>query len=243
MYVELTSWARVGTGRIWFQKGIDKGNGDNEYCGVGLAEVKYNYVCEQLTTKRFSDISADGLLFGADEPKVGSFSCLIEGSFAYLWGEYQGNIILARTCQYMPTSRSLYTFWNGIDYVPNYTTAAPISGFDGIPQGQIVRSHLFSKRKEYVFVGVSKYCDSQIRLGAAEHLEGPWEVWPVCMTKPIDQPNGFRYCMYPHLFASHTRKAELMVTWSEQWPGGVVAGKVKFLTEEEVCEEKCELIG
>ena len=123
----------------------------------------------------------------------------------------------------------------------DYTSAAPMSAFDDIPQGAIIRSNLFGKHKEYAFVGVSKWCDSLIRVGAAGGLEGPWEIWPVAMTQGINKTDGFRYCIYPHLFASYTRNAELMVTWSEQWPGGVIAGRVKFLTKEQVCEE-CELI-
>ena len=64
----------------------------------------------------------------------------------------------------------------------------------------------------------------------------------MAMTQGINKTDRFRYCIYPHLFASHTRNAELMVTWSEQWPGGVIAGRVEFLTEEQVCDEECELI-
>ncbi|KAK3173792.1 hypothetical protein OEA41_007124 [Lepraria neglecta] len=211
-------------------------------CGIGLAEIHYNHACERLTIKRFDGTLDNGLLFGANEPKVGSFSTLIEGPFAYLWGEYNGHIILARTCQQEPSTRDLYEFWNGTDYVKDYTSAGPMSAFDDIPKGAIIRSNLFGKHKKYVFVGVSKWCDSLIRVGAAEGSEGPWEIWPVAMTQGINKTDGFRYCIYPHMFASHTRNAELMVTWSEQWPGGVFAGRVKFLTEELVCEEECELI-
>jgi hypothetical protein len=240
--LELIPSFLAGTGRIWFEKGTISSGGDNEYCGIGLAIIHYNHTCERLTTQRLEGTLDNGLFFGAKEPKVGSFSTLIEGPFAYLWGEYNGHIVLARTRQEESSIRDLYGFWNGTDYVTDFTGAAPISAFDEIPQGQIFRSDLFGKQKRYVFVGVSKWCDSLIRVGAAERLEGPWEVWPVAMTQGINITNGFRYCIYPHLFASHTRNAELLVTWSEQWPGGVIAGKVNFLTEEQACEEECELI-
>ena len=231
----------AGTGRIWFEKGIDHGNGNNEYCGIGIAEIRYIEHCERFITRRFDELWPDGLIFGANEPKVGSLSTIIEGEYVYLYSEYKGNTILARAWSPMTTSRNLYRFWDGQDFVEDYNAAVPIPAFQDIPQGAVVRSHLFGRKKNYIFVGVDKWLDSKIQVGAAETLEGPWEVWPVALTQGIHIEDGFRYCIYPHLFASHTRNGELLVTWSEQWPGGVIAGKLQFQTSEEECEEQCEL--
>lgn len=233
------TYGSVESGRAWFEKGIDHGNGNNEYIGIGLAEVNYHEYCSQMIVKRFDEMCPSGLLYGPNEPKVGSLSALIEGDYVYLFSEYKGNTILARAWSPMTSSRNLYRFWNGQDYVEDYDEAVPIAAFQDFPQGAVVRSNLFGKHKHYVFVGVSKWADSQIQVGAAEKLEGPWEVFPVALTQGIGKTDGFRYCIYPHLFASHTGKAELMVTWSEQYPGGVIAGKVHFQTGEEVCEEEC----
>ena len=207
-----------------------------------MAEIRYIEFCERIITRRFDDMWPNGLMFEANEPKVGSLSSIVEGDYVYLYSEYRGNTILARAWSPMTTSRNLYRYWDGQDYVEDYDAAVPLAAFQDLPQGAVVRSNFFGKQKKYVFVGVSKWADSKIQVGAAETLEGPWEVWPVGLTEGIDKKDGFRYCIYPHLFASRTHKAEMMVTWSEQWPGGVVAGKVHFQTNEEECTEDCELI-
>ena len=150
----------AGTGRIWFEKGIDHGNGNNEYCGIGIAEIKYSDFCEKINTKRFDEMWPTGLIFGPSEPKVGSLSSIVEGEYVYLYSEYKGNTILARAWSPMTTARNLYRFWNGQDYVEDYDAAVPIPAFQDIPQGAVVRSCLFGKTKQYLFVGVSKWVDS-----------------------------------------------------------------------------------
>ena len=122
-------------------------------------------------------------------------------------------------------NRASYRFWNGEEYVQNCDEAVAV--FKGIPQGAIIRSDLFGKERPWVLIGVDKWADSEVQMGTAPKLGGPWEIEPVCEAKGIDQDKGWRYCIYPHTWALRS-KDELMVTWSEQWPGGVVAAKLKF---------------
>jgi hypothetical protein len=170
------------------------------------------------------------LVFGPDEPRIGSFSTLVHGQFVYLWSNYKSNIILARTHRSVTVLPGAYMYWSGNDWVPDYNEALHIQEIHnaGIVQGGIVRSSLFGEKKPFVFIGVNKFADSKIQLGVAERIEGPWEVQTIGVATGINEKDGFRYCIYPHLWASDTKKGELMVTWSEQCPGGVIAAKITF---------------
>ena len=55
-----------------------------------------------------------------------------------------------------------------------------------------------------------------------------WTLTRLCTASGIDRPIGFMYCMYPHPWAFNEEEGELLVTWSENWPGGVVGAKVKL---------------
>ena len=182
-----------------------------------------------------------GMLFGPDEPRIGSLSTLVHGSFVYLWSLYKDKLILGRTPRCITTWTSAYTFWTGSDWVSNYTEAAPIDSMNDakIAQGGVFYSEsLFGCSSPFIFVGVNGYADSKIQVGVAEKVEGPWEIFPVGTATCIDRKDGFQYCIYPHTWASDEQNGELMVTWCEQWPGGVIAAKLKFQTVE---EEKTEL--
>jgi len=91
-----------------------------------------------------------------------------------------------------------------------------------------VRSTLFGSSKPFVFVGNNGWGDSNVVIGASASLEGPWETQTVCRAEGINYKKTMMYCMYPHLWASKVEEGELMVTWSEQWPGGVVAAELKL---------------
>ena len=134
-------------------------------------------------------------------------------------------MILARVVKCAASYRSLYQFWDGNKYVSDWAYAVPL--FKDVPQGAIVRSELFGKEKPWVLVGVSKWADSKVRIGAASKLEGPWDIVPTWEVTGIEKDDSYKYCIYPHDWAQVARD-ELMVTWSEQWPGGVIAAKLRF---------------
>lgn len=67
-----------------------------------------------------------------------------------------------------------------------------------------------------------------VQIGAAERLEGPFDLTPICKATGINHDEKPKYCMYPHIFASNIPKRELVITWSEHPPGGVIAAKLKF---------------
>ena len=50
----------------------------------------------------------------------------------------------------------------------------------------------------------------------------------VCTGRGIDVPDKYIYCVYPHPWVFGDNNGELFVTWSEQWPGGVIGAKIKF---------------
>ena len=210
-----------GTGRVWYQKSIDHGSNNLEYIGTGLVKVTH-VPHRQPRVERM-----EGLLFGPDEPRNGTFSTIIEDKFCYLYGDKgDDNIILARIHKDHQVEYAAYEYWDGKKYVADWHEATTV--FEGFGQGKVVRTHLFGAKKPFVFVGVTKYGDSKVMLGASERLEGPWSLTPIADATGIDVPGGFRYCMYPQIWASDVAKSELTVTWSEQWPGGVILARLKL---------------
>ena len=219
-----------GTGRLWYQKSIDKGNGNLEYMGTGVAKViKALTPWQQPFVQRMTH-----LLFGPEEPRMGTFTAIADGDFIYLYGDRpDGKIILARvyTGPYnSPLGQEKgHLYWDGSDWVQDWHSAAVV--IEGMQQGAIVRSKLFGEERPFMFVGTSKWADSKVIMGASAKLEGPWKLEPVCQVDGIKEPRStgkWMYCIYPQLWASDEEKAELMVTWSEQYPGGVIAAKIKL---------------
>ena len=219
-----------GSGRLWYQKSVDHGCGNLEYYGTGVAKIIESYSLDQQPTVE----RMDTLVFGPDEPRMGTFTAIAEGDFIYLYGDRSdGKIILARVYNGDQEShleeKAAHYYWNGTDWTQDWHTAAPV--IEGMQQGAIIQSHLFGPDKPFVFVGTSKWADSKVFMGASANLHGPWEIAPVCEVDGIKAPKGegkWMYCIYPHVWARGGDKAELLVTWSEMWPGGVVAARVKL---------------
>ena len=226
-----------GTGRVWYQKSVDNGGGDLTYIGTGMAKIVASiaYNRQPIVQRILVEPERDhDTVFAHDEPRMGTFSAIAHGDHIYLFGDRpDGKIILARVSS-LDLDRDLaqrqsYRFWNGADWVPEWESAAVV--IEGMQQGAIVRSKLFGDDRPFLFVGTSKGADSQVYMGASATLEGPWEMNPVCKAEGINEQTSkgkWMYCIYPQLWASDEEKAELMLTWSEQCPGGVVAAKIKL---------------
>lgn len=210
-----------GLGWIWYEKGQEYADKGNEPCGVGVARVDIDLASGKLHTVR-----TETLMFGVSEPRVGGFSSVIHGDYIYLWGHHGKDVVLARVPKDSPWQRDTYTFWDGEGYVPWWQAAVPV--LKDVQHGAVIKSSLFGKDRPWVFIGCSKWLDSKIMIGASADLEGPWELIPLCKATGIDYPDTVMYCMYPHQWAFAEEDGELMVTWSEQWPGNVVAAKLKF---------------
>ena len=102
-------------GVVWFQKLVKHENGNEDYCGVGQARLT-TYSDGKIVVQRRSR-----LLFGPNEPKMGSFSTLFHKGHVYLWGDRpDGQIILARVDQYETSHCNEYEYWNGSDWVPRW---------------------------------------------------------------------------------------------------------------------------
>ena len=235
----MTFWGFGGVAQMyedvglhWFQKRVeyDDDGRDAEYKGVGLAKINLDKECSTYVTER-----RPVWLFGPDEPRIGSFSCLVIEPYFYLWGDKDWDIILSRVPINYAEERKCYQFWDGKRWVDDWQKAVPV--FKDMQSGQIFFSPLFGLDRPWVFVGCNRWADNQIQLGASEKVEGPWELFPVAETRNLEGPEEFRYCVYPHPWAFDQSKGELMVTWSEQWPGGVIAGRLKFATIDGYDEE------
>ena len=215
----------VITGVVWFQKVIQYENGEEDYCGVAQA---------WLTTKSDGKIIVQRLpqcLFGPNEPRIGSFSTLYYKGYVYLWSHRPDRqIILARVDQYGTGLHDRYKYWSGKDWVRLWHDAIPV--LHDVENGAIIHTDLFGKDKPFVFVGANNETDSMVQMGAATEVQGPFDLTAICIATGIDHDKKYKYCIYPHLFASNISKRELVVTWSEHWPGGVIAAKLKFKIDE-----------
>ncbi|MCJ1370988.1 hypothetical protein MMC20_002203 [Loxospora ochrophaea] len=228
--VRVTLWpfggiveTQPGWGWAWFEKGVvHSPDGRNEPCGIGIAQIRM----DQSSGNVIRVNRGPGLIFEKEEPRFGGFSSCLEGNYIYLWGHHDNNILLARVRRDRPIARSHYEYWNGREYVKNWELAVPV--LQDVQQGAVVKSTLFGPDLPWVFVGCTRFADSKVMMGAAARLEGPWELTAVCQASGIDYPNGYMYCMYPHVWAFEEEKGELMVTWSEPYPGNVIAAKLKL---------------
>ncbi|MCJ1464585.1 hypothetical protein MMC07_003198 [Pseudocyphellaria aurata] len=210
-------------GFIWYEKMVIYANDHRNYHGVGIARIsKAKNDDSQLGVFRL-----DSMLFGTDEPRMGTFSALYHENFIYLWGEFKNQILLARVHKFFPTSRHGYRFWNGRAYVPDWKEAIPI--FHDIQNGSFFRTSLFGPDRPWCFVGNNRFRDSIMMMGAEASLEGPWTLTPLFQAEGIRYLDDFRFGMQGHPWAYDGRKGELLVTWCETWPGAVIGAKVKLL--------------
>ncbi|KAI4246424.1 MAG: hypothetical protein LQ352_006400, partial [Teloschistes flavicans] len=216
-----------GIGWCYYQKHVvHPPHGVSELIGVGLARIAVNRSGGrgELSAARMPD-----LMFELEHrhPLFGSFSTLLVNNVVYLWGQIDAEVFLARVPKDDCQSRHKYTFWNGKEYVDDIAKAAPV--LQDFQQGQFFQSPLFGPQLPWVFVGVTKYGDSMVMMGAASRVEGPWDVRPVYHAYGLKVPEGYRYCVYPHPLLSS--KGRVVVSWSEHWPGGVIAAELKLTTE------------
>lgn len=220
-------------GVVWFQKLIKYENGEESYCGVGQARLS-TYSDSRILVERL-----DRLLFRPNEPRIGSFCTLLHRGHVYLWGHrLDGEIILARVEQYETALRDRYEYWSGCDWVPHWHDAVPV--LHDVQHGGIINTNMFGRDKPFVFVGVNKRADSMVQIGAAAEVQGPFHLTAVCKATGIDHDEKYKYCIYPHLFASNVPKRELIITWSEHSPGGVIAAKLKFKIDEVAAVKEAE---
>ena len=107
---------------VWFQYVIEHAEGGEEYRGVGQARLT-TYADGELIVSR-----QKGLLFGKDDPSVGSFSTLYYKCWVYLWSHrVGGQIILARVNHLDTHLCERYEYWDGDDWVPHWQDGSYIS--------------------------------------------------------------------------------------------------------------------
>ena len=191
------------------------------HCGTDITEVVVNGTPRDLYTIRH-----DVLLFTQDEPRFGGFPTILEGEFIYLFGYHRIGVFLARVPKNVPWLRAAYTFWDGISYVPQLGEAVPV--FRDLADGSVNKSRFFGAAKPWTLVGRSESQNNIVMAGTAETLEGPWELTEICEARGFDDPNSNIYCVYPHHWAFEAAHGELLVTWSEEWPGEVVSARLTF---------------
>ncbi|KAI9759893.1 MAG: hypothetical protein M4579_002018 [Chaenotheca gracillima] len=227
----------VGLGWCWYQESemvdgllsarVYLDQTSNRYLGTRLAQVIWSQFDDMPHAAPIEDV-----YFGPDEPRLGTFGTLTEDGYIYLWGHYDDAVVLGRVGSRVADRREMYEVWDGIGYTPDLTRAEVV--MNHMQHGAFWRSNMFrpGDDREYVFVGVRSWADSKILMGTAPRVEGPWDLRELCTAEPIDFPSPFLYCVFPHPWAFKDEDGELMVTWSEHRPGGVVAAKLTLEMEE-----------
>jgi len=203
-----------GVGWTYYQNEEEYG-GASQPRGTGLTMVSIRVATGEIVALRASG----DLLFGPEEPRVGSLSSILEGDYLYSWGHYGTGVLLARVPRRKPFDRRAHTFWNGDEYVEDWRAAKAV--MVDVQEGAVMKSKLFGAGKEWVFVGGSQWAEGRVMVGAAASIEGPWEMTEVCARAGVD-------CIYPHQWVYEEMNGELMVSWREGRPGRVLAGKLKL---------------
>ncbi|KAH0559281.1 hypothetical protein GP486_004205 [Trichoglossum hirsutum] len=176
-----------------------------------------------------------------DEIHWGAFSALLDDDgYIYLYGNLNFEIYIGRVRARHPEAkgayaRSAYEYFDGEKFGKDLSRVKPI--MSGYAQGGVFKSRLFhpSRNANYLFVGCNNFADSKIIMGWASTPQGPWEFTHIADAVDVGGPKGYKYTMYPHTWAFEESQGELMVTWSEHWPGGVVAAKLVFEMEDKSC--------
>ncbi|KAL8826685.1 MAG: hypothetical protein Q9191_003648 [Dirinaria sp. TL-2023a] len=219
-----------GVGWLWFEKSVYRGDNEVKYYGVCVARVSVEQSSGRLNVVRITgsilqNPGADDMIFFEHEPRIGAFSTLVEGNFIYLWGTHKQAVVLARVPLNSPHVRNEYRYWDGFEYVEDIERVKPF--MRGMQQGAIFKSSLFGRDKPWVAVGCTCWKDSQVMLGAAESLEGPWHLTHIYHAFG-KEAGGNRYCIYPHPWIFEAEKGQLAISWSEHWPGNVIMTRFNF---------------
>ena len=132
---------------VWFQYVIVHAEGEEEYRGVGQARLT-TYSNGEIIVSRYK-----GLVFGEDDPSVGSFSTLYYKSRVYLWSHrVGGQIILARVHPLHTHLCEKYEFWDGTHWVPDWQDGSYLSKSSLLVEDQdLSRKTCYGSKRKYCF--------------------------------------------------------------------------------------------
>ncbi|PGH32242.1 hypothetical protein GX50_04973 [[Emmonsia] crescens] len=216
-----------GKGCVWFQKLIrEKKDGitiRSYYQGTGVAPVKVDGVTGELLNKR---VCGETLLFKRHEPAFGTFCSAVDNQWYYLWGRYCADIYLARVSLLHPFEREYYQFWNGYSFTGDITMISPV--LTGYAHGTIYKTKLFGHTYEWAFVGSTDWEDCAVMMGAAKDPQGPFEITQIASGEKLHESGTFADCVYAHPWALKESLGEVLVSWREKWPGGIIGAKFQF---------------
>lgn len=109
-------------GVVLYQASIEYANGVVNYVGVARALLT-TYADGRIVVDRRPE-----LVFGPDEPRIGSLSSLYYKRYVYFWSHRgDGQIILARVPCLWTGERSQYTYWSGSAWTPTWQDGSYIS--------------------------------------------------------------------------------------------------------------------
>lgn len=191
-------------------------------------------------------------------PQWGNVATILEGDYIYLYGTYhrehrcrsnarqrarnaagfENNPVFV--CRVPHAEKSYlfperYTYWDGGNFSASVSGSRDIHlepVFFNIATGTIFHTTLFTSTREglFVIVGCDGSGDGKVRFKIAEKPWGPWrgEGWLLDLKPENRGFEGAKSCVYAHIWASDLERGEIVLTWSEPWPGGVEMVRIGF---------------
>ncbi|CUS14601.1 unnamed protein product [Tuber aestivum] len=104
-----------------------------------------------------------------------------------------------------------------------------------VQSGTIMHSQLFSEQGHFIFIGCElgggENKEVVIKMRLADEPMGPWfgEASLFNLNKVNRGNNGVKFGVHAHSWASNLENGEILVSWTEPWPGGVEMARVKLV--------------
>lgn len=167
---------------------------------------------------------------------------LLDGDFIYIYGThnkyYRRNMHRTERNNFTGYKSYLfperYTYWNNEIFSTTYESNYNGLHLELIPSNTLTEAIFyttpFSSTEEGLVVIIS--CDGsgggEVRLKIAENPWGRWrgEGSIINLGQEDKGIRGIKSCDYAHLWANDFNARELLLSWSEPWPGGVGVFKI-----------------
>ncbi|KAG0135455.1 hypothetical protein HOY82DRAFT_551529 [Tuber indicum] len=152
-----------------------------------------------------------------------------------------------------------YKYWNGHDFIsfPQASRPSVESSYyrrgifippsppefkcvmKNIQSGTVMHARLFTERGHFIFIG-RELCsggsdkkEAMVKMRLADEPMGPWfgEASLFDLNQADGGSKGVKFGVHAHSWASNLGNGEIIVSWTEPWPGGVEMAKVKLVMQ------------
>ncbi|KAF2760228.1 hypothetical protein EJ05DRAFT_276114 [Pseudovirgaria hyperparasitica] len=229
---------REDGGWLWFDKIRTEGAAATKCFGMGVAKV----LAKDDGTLTCERVDGENMVFGEHEPRFFSITAYPHtDGYVYGFGSLGnelGNKLARVPINADFTQRSSYEFFakGGASWVKDFQdpNADLEDVIAGMSQGGILYMPDHGPAgKPFVWFGVNKFMSGDFYVGAAERIEGPYDIHEIGHGPKIMPKSDHLYCLYPHDWASDFGNGMVCVSWSDdgELGGKVAAGRYYFEME------------